>query len=305
MKRNRLRVPRIPKPKRRTGKNGNEVGNYYIRSHGAEINLATKDPDEAIRRSTAYAKTGKANWLEDEAAAARATIAAMNTDAPIEAPTPAGVPRAPAQAPAAAAPASAAASGGAPLPAMPLPSQPDRPTSTPEAARPSPMRAAAPPESEGADEPDEDWSEDAQQAAEETAQAEDAAPPNAPQGAPAFTFDPQLIEMLVKTAATNAVDYQLLLQAFLIKKRTGDEAPMVGHESLSWKLPYSIWEGQFRHWLSSVQLDRVPPWLAAVLLTALMAPAQYTHRKKPQPKGSLGVVQDADFSEVGDERKAA
>ncbi len=296
MKRNRLRVPRVPKPKRRIGKSGKEVGNYYIRSHGAEINLATRDPDEAIRRSTEYAKTGKSNWLEDEVGAARATIEAMNTDAPIAPPTPAGV------APVSAQPTPAAA------PTPPAPSAPSLPTPTPSAApsSPPPASAAAAAETEAeTDEADEDWSDDAQQAAEETAQQQDAEPPHAPQGAPGFVFDPQMIEMLVKTAATNAVDYQLLLQAFLIKKRTGDDAPMVGHESLSWKLPYSIWEGQFRTWLANVRMDRVPPWLAAIVLTALMAPAQYTHRQKPRPKGSLGIVQDAEWSEPASERKAA
>jgi hypothetical protein len=307
MKRNRLRVPRVPKPKRRTGKSGNEVGNYYIRSHGAEINLATKDPDEAIRRSTNYAKTGKANWLEDEVAAARATIAGMNTEMPVDEPTPAGVAPAPAQPPPAAsahAPSPPRAASPSPAPAAPAPLPSPASSTPPAAARAAPP--ASPEETDGDDEHDEDWSDDAQQAAEETAQQQDAAPPSGAPAAPSFVFDPQMIEMLVKTAATNAVDYQLLLQAILIKKKTGDDAPMVGHESLSWKLPYSIWEGQFRHWISNVQLDRVPPWLAAILLTALMAPAQYSHRKKPQPKGSLGIVQDAEWSEAGEhERKAA
>jgi hypothetical protein len=303
-----MRVPRVPKPKRRIGKSGKEVGNYYIRSHGAEINLATKDPDEAIRRATAYAKTGKANWLEDEVAAARATIAGMNTDAPVDEPTPPGVPPASAQPPPAA-PASAqsppAAAAPAPAPAPPASDPGSRPSS---AAAPLPAPPASSPDEDEAEEPDDDWSNDAQQAAEETAQQEDAAPPS---GAPTpkgfeFAFDPQTIEMIIKTAASNAVDYQLLLQAVLIKKKTGDDAPMISHESLSWKVPYSIWEGQFRHWLSNVRLDRVPPWLAAILLTALMARGQYQHRQKPKPRGNLGVVVDADFSEVGDrERKAA
>jgi hypothetical protein len=304
VKRNRLRVPRVPKPKRRVGKNGNEVGNYYIRSHGAEINLATKDGDEAWRRSTAYAKTGKANWLEDEVAAARATIGAMNTDAPIGDPTPAGVAPAPAQPLPAAAPpppSPSPAAARAPAPAPPAPPAAPSP-STPAAAPPS-----APPESpeDTDDERDEDWSDDAQQAAEETAQQQDAAPPSAPQGAPAFVFDPQMIEMIVKTAASNAVDYQLLLQAFLIKKKTGDDAPLISHESLSWKIPYSIWEGQFRHWISNVRLDAVPPWTAAMIFTALMAPGQYAHRQKPRPRGNLGVVVDAEFSEAAAGRKAA
>jgi hypothetical protein len=308
MKKPRLRVPRVPKPKRRIGKSGKEVGNYYIRSHGAEINLATRDPDEAIRRSTEYAKTGKANWLEDEVGAARATIAAMNTEAPIAPPTPAGVAPAPAQ-PLPSAQPPAPTPSRSPAPPTPAPaapqSQPAPPPSSPRADAPAaPQTSQADADDEPDDEPDEDWSDDAQQAAEETAQQQDAAPPNgAP--APGFVFDPQMIEMLVKTAATNAVDYQLLLQAYLVKKRTGDDAPMISHESLSWKLPYSIWEGQFRHWISNVQLDRVPPWLAAIVLTALMAPAQYKHRKKPQPKGSLGIVQDVEWSEAGSERKAA
>jgi hypothetical protein len=308
MKRNRLRVPRVPKPKRRIGKSGKEVGNYYIRSHGAEINLATRDPDEAIRRSTEYAKTGKSNWLEDEVGAARATIEAMNTDAPVAPPTPAGVAPAPAQPPPAA---QQPAPSPAPSPAAPAPA-PAPPKSPPAPPPSSPPRAdqAAPqtsPEDEAdeADEADEDWSDDAQQAAEETAQQQDAEPPKGPQAAPGFKFDPQTIEMIVKTAAANAVDYQLLIQAVLIKKKTGDDAPMISHESLSWQLPYSIWEGQFRHWLSNVSLDRVPPWLAAILLTALMAKGQYTHRQKPKPKGSLGIVQDAEWSEPGSERKAA
>jgi hypothetical protein len=306
MKRNRLRVPRVPKPKRRTGKSGKEVGNYYIRSHGAEINLATRDPDEAIRRSTEYAKTGKSNWLEDEVGAARATIEAMNTDAPIAPPTPAGVAPAPAQPPPAAQP---PVPSPAPSPAAqaPAPAPPQSPHAPPPSSPPRADQAAGQtsPEDE-ADEADEDWSDDAQQAAEETAQQQDAEPPKGPQAAPGFVFDPQMVEMLIKTAATNAVDYQLFLQAFLVKKRTGDDAPMISHESLSWKLPYSIWEGQFRHWISNVQLDRLPPWLAAIVLTALMAPAQYKHRQKPKPKGSLGIVQDADFVDIdGSERKAA
>jgi hypothetical protein len=113
--------------------------------------------------------------------------------------------------------------------------------------------------------------------------------------------------MLCKQAAQAAVDLQLILQAWLVFKRTGDRPGKVPREMVAGAL--QMWEAQFAAWARIWALDSIPPWAVAVVLTGLCGSVQYAARTPQPPKGHFGQPEpvDAQWTEHsnGEQRKAA
>lgn len=102
--------------------------------------------------------------------------------------------------------------------------------------------------------------------------------------------------MLVEGAAKAAVDLQLVVQAWIVHRRTGDKPGKVPPEALA--VPLALWKAQFQAWGERLALDNVPPWAVAMVLTSLVMPMQYAGREKKPAAGNLGEVRDAEYSEV-------
>lgn len=197
-------MKKIPKPQR-AGRGSKKIGNYFIKDRdGKQVNLGTKNANEALARAREFATTGKRNFQDDLDGAAEATIAAVEatpvaTSAGIEAPA------APAPPPVPVAPASpAAAPGSAPLPIAQHGAVVGSPPPSP------PVNA--------------DWRDDARAAAEKAAASSDAAPPKP---APAQLIDPNMIDQFVKTAAGFCFSGQVYMQGKAIEWWTGEKVPPV------------------------------------------------------------------------------
>jgi hypothetical protein len=295
---------KIPKPYRRKNFRGKEQGSYYCKVRGEEINLATKDPDEAWRRAAAAKRDNKRNFKEDAEAAADAAIEARTK--PITPPTP------PVDELAAARAAAAAAAAPPPTPADRSPPAPEAPAIPASAAPPAPSQqpsegAPSPPTPQASSPPSNQASsghEKVEEAAREATQQRDSteAPPPPPPP-PGMQFDPAFIAMMAKQGAESIVSLQLMLQGWIVFKRTGDKPGKVPREAIEG--PMQIWEHQLKVWIARWSLDSIPPWAVAIFLTTMCYPIQNMGRQKRHPAGNLGSVQDAEWTEAPPVRKAA
>lgn len=295
-----MALPKTPKPYRRKSHKGKEQGSYYCKVRGEEINLATQDPDEAWRRAAAAKRDGKRNFKADALAAAEAAIEARTK--PIPPPTSPVDELAAARAAAAAATAEAEA---ALAPAAGQTSPPAAPAQTPVAS--SPLPSPPPPPSPTPGTPAQDGGQPAHErvedAAREATQERDTAPPPPPQPPGGMQFDPAFIAMMAKQGAQSIVSLQLMLQGWIVFKRTGDKPGPVPAEAIAG--PLQIWEHQLQVWIQRWSLDAIPPWAVALFLTSMCYPLQHATRKKKPPAGNLGSVQDAEWTEAPPVRKAA
>jgi hypothetical protein len=294
-----MALGKIPKPYRRKNHKGKEFGSYYCKVRGEEINLACQDPDEAYRRAAAAKRDGKRNFKADAEAAAAAAIEARTK--PIPPPTPpdelaaaraaaaAAATAAAETAPAAAAPAAATAPAAPPRAPPPAPTQPSAsPPTSSQPETPAPTGEA----------PGHEKVEDAAREATQQRDSTEAPPPPPPP--PGMQFDPALLDMIAKQGARTIVDLQLMLQAWIVFKRTGDKPGKVPPEASAF--PVQLWEHQLKIWVARWNFD-LPPWAIALFLTSMCYPLQHATRTKPTPKGNLGSVVDAEWSET--QRKAA
>jgi hypothetical protein len=292
---------RIPKPYQRKNGKGKAYGSFYVKIDNQEVNLATSDTTEAWRRSKAAKVDGKRNFKEDALAAAAAAVdsrigappptdpAAAATAAAVASTTAPPQPPAASPAPPSAAPAAAAATSGAGSPGTPAP-EPS------PAHQPLSNQSTTPPHEAAAD------------AAREATQDRDSTPPPPP-GAAQFTMSPEFLAMIAKQAAKVAVDLQLVLQAWIVFKRTGDRPGKVTPDMIA--TPLLIWEAQFTEWARVWALDAIPPWAIAIVLTGMVGFVQYGGRQPQPPKGHFGQSEPIDipFTEAshqnGQQRKAA
>jgi hypothetical protein len=295
-----MALGKIPKPYRRKNHRGKEFGSYYCKVRGEEINLACQDPDEAYRRAAAAKRDGKRNFKADAEAAAAAAIEARTK--PIPPPTPPDE-LAAARAAAAAAAATAAAESAQPRATS---DPPARPAATPAEIPPRPDPTPSPvPPATPAREPnatnEAPGHERVEEAAREATQQRDSteAPPPPPPP-PGMQFDPAFLDMIAKQGARTIVDLQLMLQAWIVFKRTGDKPGKVPPEASAF--PVQLWEHQLKIWVARWNFD-LPPWAIALFLTSMCYPLQHATRTKPAPKGNLGSVVDAEWAET--QRKAA
>lgn len=116
-------------------------------------------------------------------------------------------------------------------------------------------------------------------------------------------FDPAFIAMMAKQGAKTIVELQLMLQAWIVFKRTGDKPGKVPPEAVAG--PMQIWEHQLQVWIQRWSLDAIPPWAVALFLTSMCYPLQHAGRTKKPPAGNLGSVQDAEWTDAPPVRKAA
>lgn len=296
--------PKIPKPYRRKNHKGKEQGSYYCKVRGEEINLATKDSEEAWRRAAAAKRDNKRNFKEDAEAAAEAAIEARTK--PIPPPTAPVDELAAARAAAAAATAEAEAARAQQAPASAPPLPPAAPAPAAPAASappPRPESPPAPPLQTPAPVAEAPGHERVEEAAREATQERDTASSPPPQAPPGMQFDPAFVAMMAKQGAQTIVELQLMLQAWIIFKRTGDKPGKVPKEAVAG--PTQIWEHQLNVWITRWSLDAIPPWAVAIFLTSMCYPLQNMGRTKKPPAGNLGSVQDADWTEAPPIRKAA
>lgn len=283
-----MALQKTPKPYRRKSHKGKEQGSYYCKVRGEEINLATQDPNEAWRRAAAAKRDNKRNFKADALAAAEAAIEARTK--PIPPPTSPVDELAAARAAAAAATAEAeaarAAAAAAPPPS-PAPAASTEATSSPGA--PSSTQTPAPSgEAPG--------HQRVEEAAREATQERDTASPPPPQAPPQMQFDPAFIAMMAKQGAKTIIELQLMLQAWIVFKRTGDKPGKVPPEAVAG--PMQIWEHQLQVWIQRWSLDAIPPWAVALFLTSMCYPLQHAGRTKKPPAGNLGSVQDAEWTDA-------
>jgi hypothetical protein len=282
--------PKIPKPYRRKNHRGKEQGSYYCKVRGEEINLATKDPDEAWRRAAAAKRDNKRNFKEDADAAADAAIEARTK------PIPPPIDEL-AAARAAAAAAAAEVQARAETPPSPAPQPVPAPAASPPPSASAPAGSAPPtsPPQIPVQDAGQTGHERVEEAAREATQERDTAPPPGPQPPP-MQFDPAFLAMLAKQGATTIVELQLMLQGWIVFKRTGDKPGAVPREAVAG--PIAIWEHQLKIWIARWELDLIPPWAVALFLTTMCYPLQSAGRTKKPPAGNLGSVQDAEWTET-------
>jgi hypothetical protein len=299
-----MALPKTPKPYRRKSHKGKEQGSYYCKVRGEEINLATQDPDEAWRRAAAAKRDGKRNFKADAIAAAEAAIEARTKPIP--------PPMSPVDELAAARAAAAAAAATAETRSEPPIATPVPPVAPPATAAPSPPQTdrapfSAPPGVPGraptapSEAPGHEQVEEA--AREATQERDTSTPPPGPQPPPQMQFDPAFIAMMAKQGAKTIVELQLMLQAWIVFRRTGDKPGKVPAEAVAG--PIQIWEHQLQVWIQRWSLDAIPPWAVALFLTSMCYPLQHAGRTKKPPAGNLGSVQDAEWTDAPPVRKAA
>ncbi|HYD01787.1 MAG TPA: hypothetical protein VEB22_11225 [Phycisphaerales bacterium] len=222
--------------RKRRGRGGKYTGNFYVSIKGRDINLGTQDGNEATKR-LAEALRGRRTWPDDldEAAAA--------VDGPPPEPPP------------------AAAAVLPPAPASSAPPDPPRPPVQPDQVLPPLL----PPMS----------SDEARAEAEATnaaaaAGSEDGGQADAGGGIP---FGSEALDNMIENGALLLVDWQLQLQAAVIRRRLKKEPGQIPEESPARKMAADAWKEQLRRWLPSTA-DLLPPWALALAIPALCIPMQ-------------------------------
>lgn len=253
-------MKKTPEPWRKK-RDGKAYGCWWVTVDRVDINLNTKSAEIAHRRLAEAMRGKRKGWPSDAELAA----AAMEETPPATLVQESAPPPAPAPAPpATAAPATAAPAdqGGARPPLLP----------TAEEAR---AEAAA-----------------TNEAAQETrgAAANDNA---APQVGPAPFMGTEAIRGLLLQGAAAIVEGQLMLQAWLVHRKTGKIAPTLAPDSPLRTVAAEAWVQQFEIWFPD--MSRVPPWIMAVAMPALALPSMFVAAQDPPPQQQRGpAVQDAE-----------
>ena len=241
---------RVP---RRYKKHGKEIGNYFARIAGRDINLRTTNAGLALVRSK-EAEAGTRAWIQDDG------------DAPVK---PAVAGTEPAKTGPVVEPPAPAASGfqaAAPPAVQPIPPTHTAPAALPPIGGPPPGQT--PPQREEARPdtyypPPAGWADAVRAAAGGPG---DKAPPDADDDE---GIDPDFLEGMIQQAAALAVELQLMLQAWILKKRAelrAGEVPAEGPKAKARVIGAKIWEKELR---KAIPSDfGLPGWVAAPLLVA-------------------------------------
>lgn len=250
----RPHVPTLWKVKQQ----GKEIGNYRTTIKGERINLGTKDPDEA-RRRRALALKGERSFSDDTGAvgAASAIVAALDgtgvakTAPVVEPPRPAAPILPPAPAPAPELP--SAHTVAAALPASGLQRDPARP--------------------DGYIPPADGWAESVRGAA---AEAEGAAASSQAAGegdGEGERVDADMLREMIDFAAASAVELQIWLQSWAIKRGLKIKTAVVSDDAKGREVGKKLWSRCFQR-LMPTDLP-IPDYIAApVLIAALTLPLQ-------------------------------
>lgn len=237
---------------RRYKKNGKETGSFYLRVGGRDVNLRTKSAEIALERAK-LARKGQRDFKHDDDAGAVTSVAA--TVVGTEAAKPAAV----VESPGPAASGSQAQASSPPAPTYP--------TQTGPAALPAigaPPAAGTPPTREevkpdGYIPPAPGWA-----AAVAGAAGASSAPDPEPE-----PMDEEFLEGLIEQAAALAVELQIMLQAWIVKRRLELNAapvPESGDGSKGRTIGAKIWKREIRK-LMPDDLP-LPGWVVAPLMIA-------------------------------------
>jgi len=257
-----------PLPFRRK-KNGKEYGPYYVRIKGQDITLRTKDPEKALERAKEAHNKGKRDFEADGGRAAANVVAALAGTGGASSP-PVVEPAAPA--------APGLPAGGTTPPTAPFP-----PTHTAPPALP-PVPPAAGPESPAGTSsvrpdayipPPPNWADQVAAAAgtPSSAEGQGAAPGAAPE------LDDKMFDEILGVVADVAVEGQLMLQAWLIRRRAKLECSPVPPGALVREKGRELWLIAIKEMFPGV--PDLPPWLLAPLAIAALSLPTQLHGAKP------------------------
>lgn len=239
-------------PRRHKNKAGKETGSFFLTIGSKEVNLWTQDAGKALERAK-LARKGERNFPKDDDAGAVTSVAAtvVGTEAAkpadvVESPVPAAS-GSQVQASSPPAPTYPTHTGPAALPAIGAPPTPGTPP-TREEVKPDGYIPPAP-----------GWA-----AAVAGAAGASGAPDPEPE-----PMDEEFLEGLIEQAAALAVELQLMLQAWIVKRRLELNAapvPESGDGSKGRTIGVKIWKKEIRKMMPD-DLP-LPGWVVAPLMIA-------------------------------------